>query len=87
MFLTGKTWEIERSEANDVKGRVISRMVAAQPLLFGKTKNNLRRISELWCHLSLCGEDHDVSVSLKKEVKNRAVSFLPLKNEYIFFFH
>lgn len=55
-FLDGKTWEIERSEANEVKGSVISRMVAAQPLLFGKTKNNLRRITELWHHLTLCGE-------------------------------
>lgn len=56
-YAEGKIWEIERSEANHLQGSNICRTVAAQPLLFGKTKsNNHRRISELWHHLALSGD-------------------------------
>lgn len=65
--MTGKIWEIERSEANHLQGSNICRTVAAQPLLFGKTKsNNHRRISELWHHLALSGKPEETKISAPK---------------------
>eukprot|EP00057_Strongylocentrotus_purpuratus_P026890 XP_011681364.1 PREDICTED: dynein assembly factor with WDR repeat domains 1-like [Strongylocentrotus purpuratus] len=55
-WLKGKKWEREDRKMEDDEEVDGNRYIAPQPLLYGKTQYNLRRLSELWNHLAYAGD-------------------------------
>ncbi|XP_071808214.1 NACHT domain- and WD repeat-containing protein 1-like isoform X2 [Asterias amurensis] len=54
-----QTWVKEKRwslEGRDLEGVESGRKVAPQPLLYGETRYNIRRLSELWFHLAHAGD-------------------------------
>ncbi|XP_072165436.1 NACHT domain- and WD repeat-containing protein 1-like [Diadema setosum] len=52
----GKKWEREDRKMEDSEEVDGCRYISLQPLLYGKTQYNLRRLSELWYHLANAGD-------------------------------
>ena len=53
-----QTWVKEKPlkvEGRNTEDIDLCRKVAPQPLLYGETRYNIRRVSELWYHLAHCG--------------------------------
>ncbi|XP_063968859.1 protein qui-1-like [Lytechinus pictus] len=55
-WLKGKKWERDDRTMEDNEEVDGNRYIAPQPLLYGKTQYNLRRLSELWNHLANAGD-------------------------------